>query len=201
MKRIWTVTAALTLLLVACGGGEETASATPEIVIEGAAGAATTAESGDSDSGGASASSATEEEQALEFVRCMRDNGIDMADPTVNADGSVNLVRPGGEPGDGQGPSEDVRAGFEVCGALVEGASFLPTGSDLTDVEDQLLELAQCLREQGLDVDDPDLSDGLAGGGGRGGIFGTDFDPNDPANQEAIEACQDVFTGFGRGGR
>ena len=64
----------------------------------------------------------------------------------------------------------------------------------------QLLDVAQCLRDQGLDVDDPDLSDGLAGAGGPAGIFGAGFDPNDPANQDAIEACRGLFTGFGQGG-
>lgn len=200
MKRIWIVTAAVALCLAACGDGEESASATPEIVIEGAS---------DDSSGEAAAATpaaASEEEQALEFVQCMRDNGVDMPDPTVNADGSVNLVPPGGAAGQGQGAGqgqfdEDTQAAFEVCGALVEGASFLPTASDLTDIEDQLLEVAQCLRDQGLDVDDPDLSGGLAGAGGPSGIFGAGFDPNDPANQEAIEACQGLFTGFGQGGR
>ncbi|MCH8991206.1 MAG: hypothetical protein IIA44_05580, partial [Acidobacteria bacterium] len=60
-------------------------------------------------------------------------------------------------------------------------------------------------------VDDPDFSNfgpgqggggGDGPGGGGGGLFGGQFDPDDPEVQAALEACQDIFGGgFGpRGG-
>ena len=62
-----------------------------------------------------------------------------------------------------------------------------------TETQDQLLAFAQCLRDEGVDVSDPDLSDGAAG------LLDWEFDPEDPANAAAIEACQTLFAGAGGG--
>ena len=68
------------------------------------------------------------------------------------------------------------------------------------------------MRENGYEMDDPDLSSFTLGGEGQGGEgdgqiagpFG-EIDPDDPAFQAAFEACQDVLAGFtsgeGQGGR
>ncbi|MEO1059238.1 MAG: hypothetical protein AAFY28_20215, partial [Actinomycetota bacterium] len=66
-------------------------------------------------------------------------------------------------------------------------------------------EFAQCLRDNGLDVDDPDFENfgpGGGGGGGGGGLFGEGFNPQDPAVQPVIEECQSLFAGgdFAPGG-
>jgi hypothetical protein len=55
------------------------------------------------------------------------------------------------------------------------------------------LAFAQCLRDEGVDVSDPDLSNGAAG------LLDWEFDPEDPANAAAIEACQTLFAGAGGG--
>ncbi|MFK8022620.1 MAG: hypothetical protein AB8G26_01545 [Ilumatobacter sp.] len=142
----------------------------------------------------------TEEEQALAFAQCMRDEGLDWPDPTTAADGSIDIT--GGVIGPGTSgqvdlQSDDFANAAETCGPIVEGASFLPGGGGGIDAEtqDQLLQFAQCLRDEGVDVDDPDFG-ALSPGGG--GIFG-DFDPQDPANSAAIQACQTLFAG-GLGG-
>ena len=199
---------ALALLAAACSDAGADEDGQPAVVIDGDP--AEPADDADSDGGAddgdaATAATATDEEAALAFAACMRDQGLDFPDPTINADGSVDFFGGGGPPqGDGA-QQEGLPEALEVCGDLIAGASFLPGGGDLTEFEDQLLEVAQCLRDEGIDVDDPDLSEGFgpgAGGGdGGGGPFGADFDPNDPAVQAAIEACQDIFTGgFGGGG-
>lgn len=186
------------LIAAACGSDEETVDATPEVVVldsgaEGESAAAT----GSTDTADAEATTggSTDEEQALAFTQCMRDNGIDMADPTVDADGSVNMVPPQGN-GDANF-DQNAQAAFDTCGDLLDGASFLPGDDDLSEIEDQLLEVAQCLRDQGLDVDDPDLSAIGPGAGGAGAIFGSGFDPQAPENQDAIDNCSELFTGFG----
>ena len=141
-----------------------------------------------------SASDVSEEELALQFAQCMRDEGIDeWPDPTTNADGSIDItgggaVGPGGDVAFG---SDEVQAAIPTCGPIIAGASFLPNngGGMTTETQDQLLAFAQCLRDEGIDVSDPDLSNGAAG------LLDWEFDPEDPANADAIEACQTLFAG------
>lgn len=211
MRRIWMVALTMALTAAACSDGDEEVSATPEVVVAGDASSESESESeSNADDGEAEGTDSgdgtddsddaanSDEEQALDFVQCMRDNGVDMADPTVDADGSVNLTPPGGPGGDDI--DEDVgQAAFDACSDRLEGASFLPSDDDLTDIEDQLLEVAQCLRDEGIDVDDPDLSGGIAGT--PGGPFGPDFDPDDPATAAAIDVCSGLFTGIAPGGQ
>ncbi|MDJ0768753.1 MAG: hypothetical protein QNJ12_08160 [Ilumatobacter sp.] len=191
-------------------GGADDAGA-GELVIAGSGGDAAASD------GAASTGDMTEEEQALAFAQCMRDEGIEeWPDPTTSADGSIDLLGGAGPGGGGGGlgggqdggPTGELQAAFEVCGEIIEGASFLPGGGagggfDDPEFQDQFLEFAQCLRDNGLDVDDPDFGNFQPGqgGGGGGGLFGENFDPQDPDSQAAIEACQGLFGGgFGPGG-
>ena len=143
-----------------------------------------------------STSDVSEEELALQFAQCMRDQGIDeWPDPATNADGSIDITG-GGVVGPGPASdvafrSDEVQAAIPVCGPIIAGASFLPNngGGMTTETQDQLLAFAQCLRDEGIDVSDPDLSDGAAG------LLDWEFDPEDPANSDAIEACQTLFAG------
>ncbi len=150
--------------------------------------------------------SADPEAAAIAFTECMRDNGVEMEDPTVDADGNVLPGRPTDlpEPEEGEnvqiGPGalgEDLRAAFEECGDLLDGTTFGFTPEDQTELQDQLLALAQCLRDQGLDVADPDLSNPPGGGPQEGGPFGIDF--QDPEVQAAMEQCQEFMPNFGGG--
>jgi len=164
----------------ACGSdGEATVEAAPLIVVDGsdAPDAAPQIVVGGSDASGTPAEQ-TDEERALAFTQCMRGEGVDLADPTI-------------DPND-----PDVTDAIDVCGDLIAGASFLPgAGLDQSEIEDTLLGFAQCLRDLGFDVDDPDLSGGFAGG--PAAIFGDNFDPTDPANADAVQQCQ---AAFGAGG-
>ncbi len=200
------------LMLAACGGGDDENSATPDVVIDGVADAASDDDADDSESPSEDVSSSTSDEQlALEFAQCMRDEGVDWPDPVTNADGSIDLFGgqgPAGAAGGGAGgANETTQAAAEVCGPLIEGASFLPGGGQIdAEAQDSLLEFAQCLRDNGLDVDDPDFDNfgpgagGGGAGGGGGGLFGEGFDPQDPAAQTAIGECQGLFAGgFGPG--
>lgn len=192
-RRLAGVAVAAGLLLAACGGDDDGNSATPDIVGDGAA----TGNGGASD--GASSSDVTDEELALQFAECMRDEGTDWPDPITLADGSIDLLGGQGPEviGAGDGRIDDAtQASLEVCGPIIEGASFLPGAGDIdAEAEDQLLEFAQCLRDDGIDVTDPDLSAIGAGGGGPAAIFGPNFDPSDAATQDAIGVCQNLFAG------
>jgi hypothetical protein len=57
-------------------------------------------------------------EKALEFARCMRDHGVDMPDPTFEANGGVKITM-----GKGDGPADredpDFKEAQEACGDLM----------------------------------------------------------------------------------
>ncbi len=203
MRRMPLLLLSIALAATACGGGDDdTASAAPVVVVEGADDTAADDAGSGADDGAATTddatsdaptvdADATDEELALAFADCMRDEGIDFPDPTVAADGSVSLIPAGGAANLGFDPgSPEFESATDVCGPLIQGASFLPTNDqDITEIEDNLLLFAECLRDLGFDVADPDLS----GGFNPASIFGENFDPTDPANADAIAECQSVF--------
>lgn len=143
----------------------------------------------------------TREEALLAFTACMRDNGVDIEDPTVDANGNVQLVRPGGGPGGATAQDPDqARAARETCAPLLEQAAIGFDRADRTELEDALYEFAACMRDNGYDMRDPDFTAfGPGAGGGGGGPFG-ELDRDDPVFQEASAACQDVLAGFERPG-
>jgi hypothetical protein len=203
-------------LFAACGvgnaAGDEGLATLEEPGQSGESATTTTASAGDV------------EEAALAFSECMRDEGVtDFPDPVFDAGGGGTLGSPDGEDGGIDFQSDEVQAAFEECGELLERAAFGPGGGnfDETELQDNLLAMAECLRDQGLDVDDPDLSNfgPIAGGppsedegsedegdgeetaGGPEvrtfSIFG-DLDMDDPEVQAAMETCQEEV-GFGPG--
>lgn len=196
-KRITTTLTALVLtaLLGACSGsdeGDDVAS-----VSQGDSDEQTQPDEGDT------------EAELLDWTECMRDEGIDIPDPTLGSDGRVV---PGDDSGDegttnesggGQAPAsrEEMEAAEDVCGqAPALGAGDV---EDQQAAQDAALEFAQCMRDQGIDdFPDPDLSTTGPGDDdsddGRTGPFG-DVDMDDPETQAAFEACQDLLGGPGGG--
>lgn len=185
IRRTILFVAALALVVTACGGDEDT---------EGVA----TLESTTTVAPVTETTTITEfsEEQALELSQCMRDQGLDFPDPTLDADG--NLTMDELDMGLFGSTPEEVRANLEsaldACSEYLEGMSFgggqMP---DLVELQDTFLEFSNCMRENGYDMPDPDFS-----GEGFGGLFemGDNIDPNDPAFLEAMGACQSIFTQF-----
>jgi hypothetical protein len=93
-----------------------------------------------------------DEASVMAFTQCMRDEGFDLKDPTVDADGNVQIP----QPIDGISYSRDeMREGFEVCGVHLEGFTFGRNREITSEMVDQLVEMASCLRENGYEVDDP----------------------------------------------
>lgn len=188
MKRL-TAVAALALVVAACGGDADEEVATLEDTTN------TTVATEPADHG------ADAEEAFLEFAQCMRDNGVpDFPDPELDENGNFRIF--GGRGGDGPGQLGDfdtLQAAFDECDSLIEGViqnTFRRI--DQTELQDNFLEFAECMRENGIDMPDPDFSQGFGPGGG--GLF-LEIDPNDPEFQEAAEECRGVFEGtFGPGG-
>jgi hypothetical protein len=180
--------ALLVLLLAACGGG----GSSNDGVASASDDASGSDDSGDDSSDEGSASDS--EQELLDWVACMRDEGVDVPDPEVDADGNLTLG-PGLGGGGGQVDPEAVQDATEVCGDVPQSA-FGGEQPDQTEIQDTLLEFARCMRENGYDMPDPDFSGGSTVNLTE--VFG-DIDTNDPAFQEAAEACEDVLGG-GLGG-
>lgn len=159
------------------------------------------------------------EEELLDWTQCLRDQGVDVPDPEVDSDGNLVLGGPrrgdsssdddGSTNADDQQPAfdrDDMEAAGEVCGdPPMQGPGGF-SEEDRQEMQDAALEFAQCLRDQGIDVADPDFSQqGPGGDPGAGrdnastddgqdaaprGPFG-DVDLDDPEVQAAWESCQD----------
>lgn len=162
---------AAALLLGGCGeddGGADVASA------GGTAAAAAPTEESEQD----------QDEQALEFAECMRENGVDMPDPEPGQNGGFG--GPGALGGDVD--EETFQAAMDACRDL---APTFERDRELTpEQQEQMLELTECMREQGIDMPDPGAGGFGGGGGGAGGGLGDiDRDELDAAR----EACRDIL--------
>jgi len=146
----------------------------------------------------------TNEEIVTRFSACMRDQGFDTADPELNADGTVNLGAlkesiaqdPNYDPKSKSGKSASA---LEDCVPLLAGATFTKEASpeDEIGLQDNLLAFAQCLRDEGLDVSDPDFS--------GDGQFSKDFISNikgaESRVQSSIDLCSERIFGGGESGK
>jgi hypothetical protein len=132
----------------------------------------------------------------LSFTRCMRANGVQMADPTFGGGGSGGggLFR---LRADRNNPK--FRKAQEACRSKLEAVRPQFTPGQQKEFQATALKFAQCMRKNGVDVPDPDFSQG-GGGGGRGLFGGSGINRNDPKVQAAFQTCQKVFTGSGPGG-
>ena len=105
----------------------------------------------------------TNEEKATQFVECMREHGFkDVKDPALNADGSINWEPIKQSFGQLDRKNVKLRKAYEDCLPLLDDVTRTKrdTGEDKEEVKDQLLKYAECLREKGLKVPDPDFSPG-----------------------------------------
>lgn len=184
--------ALLGLVLTACGGGETADVGLASLESDSTV---TTSETVPADT--------SLEDALLELTACMRDEGIDIGDPTFNADGSVDMESAIRDP-EIDPQSEEFQGAMEACGDALDGVALAASGGqfDMTAIQDAMVAMAQCLRDQGFDVDDPDVTgfgpqpgvSGQPGSAELGGPFGLDF--NDPAVAEAMDLCSRQV-GFG----
>ncbi len=132
---------------------------------------------------------AADAEQAqLDFARCMREQGLDFPDPEPDAEGDLQFRPPAGDVD--QGALQD---GLEACEQHLENAGGPLADPDDPEFQDSLLEFAQCMRDEGVDVPDPQA--GQAPGAGAAGI-----DTDDPAVQAALDECGSIIAGGVGGG-
>jgi hypothetical protein len=150
------------------------------------------------------------EQAMIDLAACLRDQGLDIEDPTVDAEGNVQFGGFRGAAGEGDEPPADretMRAAMGACEENLEGVvlGFGGGDFDLTALEDTMVEYAACMREHGYDMDDPDLSGigpgagGEPGEGAGGGPFG-EIDQDDPDFITANEVCDEILGGLPGGG-
>ena len=110
---------------------------------------------------------ANTQDALLKYAACMRENGVNMADPTFDADGNPN----GGGFGAGSGinPQSDAfQKAQTACGDLLQGVALGGGNApDFSSVQTSLSDYTACLRDQGLQVDD--ITIGAPGANGNGG--------------------------------
>lgn len=212
------------LLLTACGTSEASPDAAGQIATletpvadEQAAGAdLTVATDGETDQ--ATADELTFEDAQLEFSQCMRDSGYaDYPDPDPSATGRQDGGFGGGVDLEELGIDRrdpEFREAQQLCREVFSGVAGV--GQDLepeqqAELEDTIIELFACVREQpGYE----DLPDPEFGGGGLGGALGAIFQSGDIDQQELLTVLGDCREslgiegfggqnggpGFGRGG-
>jgi hypothetical protein len=161
-RSLGVVTAVVLLALSACGGaeGDGVASAGGE--------ANPTTEAAEKES-------VDEEAQALAFAECMRDNGVDMPDPEPGEEGLFGAFHSV----EAEHDSETIEQALAACEDLMPRRAH---GNEHDLDDEAMLELAECLRDQGLEVPD-NVFEG-------GALHGEDEDDV----RAAMEVCRDKVT-------
>jgi hypothetical protein len=92
------------------------------------------------------------EAKMMALTECLREHGIEVLDPVVDADGNV------GKPELAEGvewDKETMGAAWEACEHHLEGFTWEKEGVDVSEQVDQYIALATCLRGKNYDLDDP----------------------------------------------
>jgi hypothetical protein len=173
--------------------------------IDGADGESADGDTDDGGGGGGRVDDSEFQDAMLEFAECMREHGIDMPDPEFDDGGGGVRIGGPGEP-DGGGPSqEEFEAADEACSPIMEDVrpDIQLTPEEQAEMQDEMVAVAQCMRDKGWNMPDPEV--------GEGGEVRVQVGPDDetsgraptPENQEAhmedMEACQDELGIEGRG--
>jgi len=155
---------ALALTVAACGGGGKPSGVAS---LKGAGKATATTRAGGGD----------DRRAALAYARCMRQHGIDLPDPTFDAQGHSSQQLPGGV-----GPDDPkFKAADQACN------KYLPNGGEPPkpnpQEQQQMLAFARCMRQHGIDMPDPKPNGGIDADAGAG------VNPDSPKFKAAERAC------------
>jgi hypothetical protein len=162
MRILYLVTAAVLVTgsATACGSGAPKAAVTSSPTLD----------------------TAAKEAKAREFVACARKNGIpNVADPTVNAEGDVDISPPPGL----TKQSPIVQKVMQICGKYMEGVNT-DEDQDPSKEYDKALKLSACVRQHGV-PNFPDPSPPTSGEEGIHMNIGKDL--NKQAVDKAMRAC------------
>jgi hypothetical protein len=158
---------ALALGVAACGGGGKPSGVAS---LGGADKATATTRAGGGD----------DRQAVLNYARCMRQHGIDLPDPTFDANGRVTQGLTSG-PGHKRPSDPTFKAAQQAC------QHYLPNGGQPPTVSPQrqqrLVQFARCVRQHGIDMPDP---------GASGGIDMRGVDSDTPKFKAAVQACRQL---------
>jgi hypothetical protein len=180
-------------LLGACGGGggddDDTDSSDVASVDDEGSSSDSTPDDTTTDG---SVSPEDREEAMLEYAQCMRDHGVDMDDPQFDGEGGggINLeATPENE--------DEIEAAQEACQPILEDAmgELEMDPEQQAEMREQMLEYAQCMRDHGIAMEDPQFED-------DGFVIqqGPRNAANDPDFEAADEECRPEEMGPGPGG-
>lgn len=148
---------AVALLAAACSSGDDTSQVAS---LE----TATTSPAPDTEPEETDSLAETEAAM-LAFTQCLRDQGLEIDDPTIDTNGNVQLppINLEFEVAEGEDPEEsmaDLDELMGTCDKHLEGITTTAAAPDVTGIEDDFLAYAACMRENGVDMPDPDFSSG-----------------------------------------
>lgn len=134
------------------------------------------------------------ERAALNFARCMREQGVDMPDPKRGAGGFT--ITP--ETDTSQGNSERFRQADKACRHHMKGVQPpAPSQKEMGEFKQAALAHARCMRKHGIDIPDPRV--------GQGNEVAIElppgFRPDDPRYERASDACRKESPMPGPGGQ
>jgi hypothetical protein len=143
------------------------------------------------------AKKASDQEKMRKFAQCMRDNGVDMKDPS--GDGRVEIrasAKPGGKGGPGKAPVIDgkVEAAQKKCSHLMPngGKPPKPKPEELA----KMRAFSKCMRDNGIsEFPDPDPDGGIKIQAGKG----TGLNPESQKFKNAQKACSKYSPDGGKG--
>lgn len=147
---------------------------------------------------------ATDEERQdamLEFAACMREHGVDMPDPKMSSDGGISIAVEASAPASGGGGPDSAEMkkteeANKACEHIMEAVMGEPdemSPEDQAKFRDEQLAYAKCMRDNGVDMPDPEIE--FDGGKtkinmGAPGDGGQRIDPNSETFKKATEACE-----------
>ena len=127
-------------------------------------------------SGSEGGDSASDEEAALEFTECLRAHGVEVEDPKP---GQHNI-----EVGDSDDPA--TKKALAACNGKLGSAGQELSSAEQEEFKEGALALARCLRQQGIDMGDPEFL-----GPGKFHLDIEGIDTSSPAFEAAREACDE----------
>lgn len=131
------------------------------------------------------------EDAVLEFSQCMRDEGIDIPDIQLDADGAPILDAANLQDIDLQSP--EFQSAFTSCISVITDAGAFAFDFDPeieAIIQDQLQQFAECMRREGIE----DFPDPIVGGSGTPFPLSAFSDLGDADFQAALESCQQEST-------
>jgi len=116
-----------------------------------------------------------------QFAKCMSDRGIDIPEPAQAGGGAPGQPPAGGD-------SDATRQAMQACRQYLQGTGGQPAAPGATGSQGAGSEFAQCMRDEGVDLPEPQAGETPAPGSGG-------LDSKDPAIQAALTKCGSLIPG------